>query len=555
MLSKAETLAQARSCLRVNVAIATLFSFMLSAIQLGLPLYTMQIFDRVIPSGHLPTLAAITLLLAFVTVSSLFLDASRGNLLTRCSYTITSIFEDEVTKASLLERREGASLIDVDNVKTFVSSPSFLILLDLPWTILYFLVLLFIHSLVGLYVFTCFLLLVGVSTANRTLLKSSERTSQAKAKQVALSFTTIVDQPTTIRAFGLLPGSVASLIQSRANYSLAHLKHQGRVAWTDATMRAVRSSMQIGILALAATLVVFQELNAGAIVASSMLFTKAIAPLERLNYSITTFQTALGSWRRLAASQSHALAFPEKIVMPPISGNITLAAVSLFIVGREKAVLDRVDLEIRPGRLHVIVGSEGAGKSALARVIAGIEKPTRGSVMLDGMALHNYSSAQLGSELSYLPQATLLKPMSMSQYICRGSEPNNAALFKAAQLTGADNVIRELSEGYQTLLVADAPCVSSSQLKRIALASAVYNEPRLLILDEPMIGLDEKGEHDVLGVIRHLKSVGTTLIVISKSTQLLHLADELILIENGRIAGITDCLALRSRVGPRGLVS
>ncbi len=535
------------SLMRWTFAIVFLFGFFTNLVQLGLPLYTMQVFDRVIPSGHLPTLIALTLLLGFITLCSLFIESSRGLLLASCSRRFGEAFDSSVAVYSLVELKDGVSLADVDKVRAFITGPAITAFLDLPWTVIYLMALFTIHIAIGLYVLVCFGVLLALASLGRYILAARETTFKRTYTNFNNSLASITTQPATLSAMGLLPGMLNTLIMARVDALGAQQILTNRVVWSDSLSRTVRSLMQLGILALATVLVVDQKVNAGAIVASSMIFTKAIAPIERLNSSYSVLQSTLRSWRRIVAADRPIATLPKKVTMPAINGHLTLSDVTLYPSKSHKPVIDRLTLDIKPGGVHIIVGVAGAGKSSLARLMCGAQRPTRGSITLDGMALERYDVTQLSREVGYLPQRTATRAMPVLQFISRGEAGGEQHVFEAASLTGADSIIRLLPDGYQTILSADSETVSAGEYRRIALASAIYKAPPLLILDEPMLDMDDLGEHDVVELIRHLKTKSTTLIIVSKSPKLLHLADEIIYLDRGRVAAITDPRSIRDR--------
>ena len=203
----------------------------------------------------------------------------------------------------------------------------------------------------------------------------------------------------------------------------------------------------------------------------------------------------------------------------------------------------------------MVVGAEGSGKTTLLHLIAGAYLPIRGTVKLDGMEYRNYDFSQLSSSIGYLRQNVVFRSAPIARMICKGSHIDECAMFEATRLAGIDQVVRQLPHGYGTLLSSESLQLSTGELRRISLASAIYRMPKLLLLDEPMSGLDENGEHDVINIIRQFRELQHTVVVVSKSTQLLHLADELVLLDKGRVKGITSGEALRTRIGPRSLVT
>ena len=548
-------MAKVRSITANTILTAIAFGFFLHLVQLGTPLYSMQVFDRVVPSSHLQTLAALTILLLFVTACSLFIDASRGILLARCSHRIAAALEKAVSDRLVAQIPSTFGYNDLDVIKSFISSHTMIALLDLPWTFLYVASLFYIQFEVGAYAIVCITVLLSTSFISRCFLTNIEtmfHATDASAQKLMIS---MGQQPFINPATGRLSGLLIRVHKARLKTGDIQERLKARQAWLEAANRSLRSAMQIGVLAIATVLVVFQEVNAGAIVASSMIFTKAVSPIERLSSSVGTLRAFQRAWRQLSAECKSPRWQPTSMYMPAITGSLQLESVSLVSPPRIGPTLSAITLTLRPGALYVIVGSEGAGKSSLARILCGAERNYHGAVKLDGMSFSNYSLEQLNREIGYLPQHLIVRPMSVFEFIGRDSAADERAVFEAANTTGADAVIRQLSHGYQTQLYDDGVGVSHGQLRRIALASAIYGNPNLLVLDEPMLGMDEQGEHDVVEVVKKFKASGKTTVVVSKSVHFVHLADELILLEQGRIMGITNGSSLRSHIRPRGLVT
>ena len=548
-------LRRATGLLRKSVSAAVCFGFVLNIIQLGLPIYTMQVFDRVVPSGHLATLAALTILLGFATICSAFVDVSRSLLLSACSSRIGLLFDRAVSLHTLIEGRETVTLRDVDLVRNFLAGPSLLALSDLPWTLVYMAALFYIHPILGIYTVSCFTALIGSALVARYLVSSAEAASYDSSRAFNHQLASLTQQSSDFGATGVTPGLLNDFFLARNNTIRTQRTLQGKQAWIDGVTRANRSGMQIAVLALAAVLVVLQDVNAGAIVASSMLFSRAVAPVERLSANLAILRATERSWRKLRAFFRNKPPQGSRVKVPQILGEVKIEGVSVSALPRSRPALDTVTLELKAGNLHVVVGAEGSGKTALLHLIAGAHQPTKGTVKLDGMEYRNYDLGQLSCAIGYLRQNVVFRSIPIANIICKGSDIDETAMFEATKLAGVDQIVRQLPNGYGTLLSSNSLQLSTGESRRIALASAIYRTPQLLLLDEPMSGLDENGEHDVINIIRHFRELQHTVVVVSKSAQLLHLADELIFLDKGRVKGITSGEALRTRIGPRSLAT
>jgi ATP-binding cassette, subfamily C, bacterial exporter for protease/lipase len=304
----------------------------------------------------------------------------------------------------------------------------------------------------------------------------------------------------------------------------------------------VRLALQSLALGLGALLAVDNLISGGAIFASSFLIARALAPIEQL----------IGTWRAIVQSrQSYrsletllatapALAAPTQLPVP--QGALTLEGVTVLNDTRDGALLQAVSLSIAAGEIVAIVGPSGAGKSTLVRAIAGALLPDRGVVRIDGADARDWDPEKLARHIGYLPQDSALFAGSIAENIARfegetGAERHavDAAVVAAAAKVGADPLIRRLSNGYDHQLKLGGRGISAGQAQRIALARAVYRDPRVLILDEPNAHLDAEGDAALVAALSALKAEGRTVLVVSHKLGILPVVDRILVLRDGRI--------------------
>ncbi|MFL5338252.1 MAG: ATP-binding cassette domain-containing protein, partial [Geminicoccaceae bacterium] len=299
--------------------------------------------------------------------------------------------------------------------------------------------------------------------------------------------------------------------------------------------------VQVGVMGLGAWLVLRSELSPGAMLASSILVSKALAPVEQMVGTWKTVGGARDSWGRVRELLAAKVAPAAAVSLPPATGRLTVEQATVH--GQDgRVLLQDIGFELEPGDCLAVVGPSGAGKSTLARLLTGVTAPSAGTVRLDGAQLEHYPPAELGRQVGYLPQDAMLFAGTVAENIARMAEqPDAAAVVAAARLAGAHEMILRLGDGYATRLADGGAPLSGGQRQRLGLARAVFGDTRLLVLDEPSAHLDGSGEAALTSTLARLKQAGATVILITHRPQALQRADRVLVLEDGKI----------SRFGPR----
>jgi ATP-binding cassette subfamily C protein len=520
----------------LTLVVLTLFTNLFS---LALPVFSMQVFDRVLTSGSLSTLALLVVVMSSIVASQAVVDGARAVMLSRLAFNA-----ERRAIAGTLEGfhsiAQGSEQVDVGESDAFRSGPvvsAAAAVCDAPWCIVFICALFLLHPILGwfslLSVFVVSLVTILSHLSCATLRSHSSR-------QYGLGFEIVrkgkIVSP-ELRAMGVLAVWRDQAARQFMNASARNTSAAERQAWFDAALRAVRTALQIAILAIAATLVLSQEVQSGTIVAASMLFARALVPAERL----------VGAWpyltRVLAAAARHAgvrsaAGQNGKTALPPIEGRVEIIRASLTGLDGRKS-LDDVSLTIEAGQIAVIVGEQGAGKTLLLKTIAGAARITDGFIRIDGNAIADYDFAEYARQIGYVSEECDLGAGPVNSIISRMRPSDDRALVDACKLAGAHSLVQRLPQGYQSVLGPEGPPLSFGQKKRIALARAFYLQPRLLVLDEPLAGLDDDGERTILRAIADLSRRGSTIIVASRHPRLAHVANRLVMLSGGAVQ--LDC--------------
>jgi len=540
----AEALKRVLGELRSAIGLLAVFSVAINMLLLVPSLYMMQVYDRVLRSGVVETLIYVTLIAAGAIAVYAALEALRLRALARIGEWIEDTLFEPVFAAALTAERglakpsgaqEGTPFNDLRTVRTFLSGPTLPSLCDIPWMPIFLLGCTLIHPYLGLLGLVFSALIVALAILNdRATKPAAERVAkgQQEAQRVLAEAARNVD---TVSAMGLgRPlAARASEVNAASTAMLGSAADRGTVM--IGAGKFLRVVAQIATLALGAFLSLEGHITPGGMIASSILLSRALAPLDQSIAAWRGLQHCRMAWRRISALLNASdAAIDDPIALPAPEGRLTIEGVTM-VAGGGKAILAGVSLAIKPGESVAFIGPSGSGKSTLCRAIVGSRAPTRGVVRLDGGDILLWRDDQRRRYVGYLAQGTELFSGRVRDVIARFDEPDDAEVVAAAKLAGCHELILSLPQGYDTYLANGGAMLSGGQRQRVALARAVYGETRLVVLDEPNASLDGEGERALVSCIATLKQRGVTIVLVTHKPALAHLADRVAVMQNGQL--------------------
>jgi len=532
------------SARRVIVPVG-LFSMAFNLLGLAVPLYTMQIYDRVLTGGSRETL----LYLVLVTVAALVAAAALDVLRSEVAVRIGGWFERQLAPETFVRAVEarmhgrayaGEALGDLARLRGFAAGPTPFTLCDALWTPVYVAIVFLLHPWMGLVAAIGVLLLTLLGAvgerATREPLEAANRLSMRGTRRVE----TAMRNAEVVIGMGLARALTRRWMAGHGRGLESQITASRRATRLLAVTRAVRQLLQVAILGVGALLVVDQLVSPGALIGASIVTSRALAPMER----------AVAAWRQILGVRTarHRLAgffaepvLPRSGMLGPVRGELRLEAVSFTPPGAAAPALRDITLAAAPGEALAVLGAAGSGKSSLARLMVGAVQPTAGTVRLDGGDLAAWPRAELGPHVGYLPQNPELFAGTVRDNIARLGKASDDEVVRAAQLVGAHRMILRLPKGYLTEVGAGGERLSAGQRQRIALARAVFGAPKLVVLDEPSANLDAAAERALGSAVQSLKASGATVLLVSHRPAILGLADKVLRLSHGRI----------ERYGPR----
>ncbi len=519
-----------------GLALTLVISSALNLLMFAVPLYSMQMYTRVLGSGRVETLLLLSLITGLALVALGLFEIVRTSLLARIASRLEQTLARPLIEAAARSGGAGVGgLRDLAQLRAALTGPAMSALLDAPWLPAALVVVWLVHPLLGAFTVASALAL-GVCAVLNDLLT---RRPQRRAGQTQLEAQTLTEalarKAEAVRALGMVD-ALAFRIRRLHDASLAGQQQAGERGGVVLGMtRALRLGVQAGVLGLSAWLVLQNELTPGAMLAAAILVSKALAPVEQMVGTWKTMVVARDSWSRLRALLATAPA-PRTIGLPRPRGELSVEGASVCTADG-RSLLRNLSFRLEPGQTLVVVGPSGAGKSTLCRLLTGVLPADLGAVRLDGAELGHYAQAELGGHLGYLPQEPMLFAGSVAENIARmAPEPAAAAVIEASRRADAHELILHLPAGYETQLLDGGAPLSGGQRQRIGLARALYGDPRLVVLDEPNANLDAQGLAALMATLARLKQAGITTVIVTHWPQLLQRADRVLVLEDGQVS-------------------
>ena len=533
----------------VGVALALGITASMNVLHLYPPIFGLQIFNRVLATGSMSTLAVLAGLLVWLTLWIIVLDAARAMVLARIGAKLREYLDhinaEGVADGNAPARRFAAR----QTLSTFVAGPVMAALLDAPFACVFVVAIFTLDFLLGLTT------VVAIATfgvgAWLTYAVGRSRSEAVGAERDAISAleASLAVGP-VLNAMGgraRLAVSVGTLRNHSSALLFGQMERQG---WVDALTRGTRILAQGTILVVGAYLVIVQEAQVGIIIAASMFYARAVGPLDRIASSASLIWSMVGVLREVRQCGG-AIVQPRPLALPRIREMLLAEHLTVRSPSSALPILRDVSLRIDAGTLVSIVGPQGAGKSTLARLLAGASRPDLGDVRADGVRLSDYDPVQLGDQVGFLPDDDQLGCGTVASIIARGSEPDADAIVEAAKLAGAHQTISRLPAGYQTMIGVGVSLLSAGERRQIALARAFYRRPSIVVLDDPTIHLDDEGEHALVGAVSTLVEGGSLVVVVSRHASLMQIADQLVMLDRGSIVLRKTGQDIKSFLGPR----
>lgn len=535
---------------REHFLLAAGLSALVNILYLAPTIYMMQVYDRVVPTGGTWTLFWITLVVAFALATLALLDSIRSRIMVRSSLRLERLLAGPILDRLLARQRAepgdpstAQAMREFDALRGALGGQPAIVLFDIPWTPIYLIVAFLLHPLLALTILVGATLLFGITWLN----ERRTRPLQAEAlTATALAYARqerIAARGDMVRALGMRRAMVTRQLDERASGLVLGSRAQMASGRYVSAAKFLRLFMQSLALGIGAWLAIERQISVGAIIAASVLLSRALQPVEQLVAALPAINQARQAVRTLttlfARTETHDT---ERTTLPQPSGKIRLGNVHVRAGVQGPLLLRDVSFEAEPGQIVGVIGPSGAGKTTLARVLAGALPPDAGTVRVDGANVLDWNPELLARHIGYVPQDMAMLPGTIAENISRfalaaGEDRAtvDARVIEAARKAGVHDLILALPGGYDRMLDIDGNGLSAGQRQRVALARALYGDPAILILDEPNSALDSEGEAALARALAEARKRGATVIMVAHRSGILSLADRLLVLNGGAV--------------------
>ncbi|EGU31949.1 putative type I secretion system, ATP-binding protein [Vibrio ichthyoenteri ATCC 700023] len=530
---------------RKEIWAAIAFSLGVNLLVLAVPIYSLQLFDRVMGSASLETMFALLAITVFLVSSQALLEYVRTLLMQRSALKLDTQLSGELLAKSISEssksnRIEKNALQNLTTLRNFLVSPSTSSILDLPFTPLFLLLLFAFHPYIGSVALVGALVFAGLAAVMMLGGRKISAQAQQTTAQVSMELNDYLRNAPTLKAMGMSE-NVGNAWQ-KTNASVLQLQWlvNSRVGLLLAISRYFRTLLQVAVLTCGVYLALQQQIGIGAVIASSILIGRVLSPFESAVSGWKSWYSAFKAWQSLNQTVTNTTA-EKKILLPEPKGDIQFSNVSLKFANARKPTIQGISFKLGAGNALAVMGNSGSGKSTLAGLLMGIQQPSMGEILIDGASIEKWNLNQFGQYIGYLPQHVGLLAGTVKQNICRFTDGDDEAVIRAAKLACIHEIIMSLPEGYETYIGEGGVLLSGGQKQRIGLARAIYSNPRVLVLDEPNSNLDPEGETALAIVLQHCKEHQITVVMISHRPGFLRQMDWVIKLKDGKVEKAGTC--------------
>lgn len=519
------------------------FSLFINLLMLVPSIYMLQVYDRAMGSRSNETLLMLTIILVILFVTLALLEMVRSTILVRIGNNIDANLGGKIFSSmfKLAIDRPGNQtaqpLNDLTTLRQYLTSNGPIAFFDGPWFPVYLAVLFMFHPMFGIFCIIAALVLGGIAIANEKL--TGKRMATASQANISSSnyASSCLRNAEVVHAMGMETSLRGRWLERHNEFLNNQAEASDRAAILTNASKSLRMLFQSLMLGLGAYLAIAQEISPGMVIAGSILMGRALAPLDLMIGSWKGFSGARSSYERLQDLLRNYYRAVDPMPLPAPQGQLAIEGIVVVPPGARQPSIRGLGFTLEAGEMLAVVGPSAAGKSSLARAMLGVWPLAAGKVRLDGADIHQWDKAQLGPHIGYLPQDIELFEGTISENICRFGDVDPQKVVAAAMLAGVHELILRLPEGYDTRISVAGGVLSGGQRQRIGLARAVYDNPRLVVLDEPNSNLDEQGEQALVAALEQLKQNGSTVVLITHKKQILRLVDKILVMAEGQAVG------------------
>lgn len=515
------------------------FSAVINMLMLMPAIYMLQLYDSVLTSRNEMTLLMLTLIMLGAYIFMGALEYVRSFVLIRVGAQLdmklnkrvyTAAFEQSLKQG---DGNAGQALKDLTNLRQFLTGNALFAFFDAPWFPIYLFVIFMFHPILGVFALCGTVILITLAYINEKI----SHKPLAEANSMAIASGNVASNnlrnAEVIEAMGMLPNIQSRWYKLHSRFLNLQAEASEKAGVVAALSKSFTVALQSLMLGLGALLVLDNSITPGMMIAGSILLGRAIAPVQLLISVWKQIGSTRSAYERLTQLLEQNPAREAGMALPKPKGTIAVENVTAVPPGGKVPVIKGLSFSLAAGEVLGIIGPSGSGKSTLARLLVGVWPAAAGKVRLDGADVYLWNKDELGPHIGYLPQDIELFAGTVSENIARFGEINADKVILAAKRAGVHEMILNMPEGYDTPLGDGGAGLSGGQKQRLGLARTMYDDPSLIVLDEPNSNLDDVGEQALLAALVDLKKRGKTIILITHRTSIISVTTKLLLLQDG----------------------
>ena len=515
------------------------FSAVINVLMLMPAIYMLQLYDSVLTSRNEMTLLMLTLIMLGAYIFMGALEFVRSFVLIRVGAQLDMKLNKRVYSAAfeqglkMGDGNAGQALKDLTSLRQFLTGNALFALFDAPWFPIYLFVIFVFHPALGVFALCGTIVLITLAYINEKI----SHKPLAEANTMAIASSNIASNnlrnAEVIEAMGMLPNIQARWFKLHSRFLTLQAEASEKAGIMTALSKSFTVTLQSLMLGFGALLVLENDITPGMMIAGSILLGRAIAPVQLLITTWKQIGTARSAYERLNKLLEQNPPREPGMPLPKPRGVVAVESATAIPPGSKIPVIKSLSFSLDAGEVLGVIGPSGSGKSTLARLLVGVWPVASGKVRLDGADVYLWNKDELGPYIGYLPQDIELFAGTVSENIARFGEIDADKVILAAQRAGVHEMILNMPEGYDTTLGEGGGGLSGGQKQRIGLARAMYDDPSLLVLDEPNSNLDDVGEQALLNAIIDLRKRGKTIVLITHRTSIIGVTTKLLLMQDG----------------------
>jgi ATP-binding cassette subfamily C exporter for protease/lipase len=525
-----------------------IFTACINILMLVPSIYMLEVYDRVLVSRNETTLYVLSFMTLGLFALISVLEYIRSMVVIRIGAKMDTFLNNRVYTAAFEQNlgglgvHAGQALNDLTTIRQFVTGNGMFAFFDAPWFPIYLLVIFVFNFWMGLFAFVSVALLVALAWLNEVVSRKPLSEANGVAIRSSNMATNNLRNAEVIEAMGMLPNMRARWYDQHIKFLKLQAEASQKASRVSSITKFVQIAVQSLILGLGALLVIMGEVTSGMMIAGSILLGRALAPVQQIIAVWRQWSSVLSSYHRLQKLLADNPPREPGMELPKPLGNVSVEQVTAAPPNVGIAVLKSVSFQIQAGDCLGVIGPSGSGKSTLARLLVGVWRAAVGKVRLDGADVFLWNKDELGPHMGYLPQDIELFAGSISENIARFGKVDADKVVNAAKLAGVHDLILRLPEGYDSMIGDGGLGLSGGEKQRLGLARALYDEPALIVLDEPNSNLDDIGEIALTQAIIRLRQMRKTVVLISHRPSIIRETNKLLVLRDGMVSafGPTD---------------